>query len=526
LLALRENSNFKSKPCGISRYTLICDEWHDKHPTACMHLFGFRNYTEFKIYVHAFWPEVSVHDDSHINNNDQLSVYEKLVVVKYLFTTGCTHVELGYIYNKSPPSIGRIVEEYAPWWGKMGQNLSILSITEQYMLDSKTEAFQVNGFKNASFGVDGKDFPCHDLVSNSAFKLNQYSNKSGCSALRMLSWQLDTGLTVESTCLVGGRTTEDNLVQYWGSSDTNLIIKPVNKKTERLKSVVRPRNKVKKIYDKYFVSKRGLKYRNKLYYTPKIRNKLHSPEEPITSPENKCVFDPDEFLRNEMEKNYEPVNKLSKILESNLEVLQYYTPDADSYTKLEQVEVLLRLNELYKSGKLSYCALSHYCYFMENELLDEIKRIFHEGKKGEKKVLMTRLNKFPHSAVCVVDKGFKRCGKWYPNYNQQYYPSFLQGREQFTKTEIFTSKKVKTVRWKEEGVFANLVRERYCAGTIKYAKFPSIENCKNWALARHNLSNEFQPPIKQVPYKIRTSDQPKTAAMDATHHDDAISVNL
>ena len=139
---------------------------------------------------------------------------------------------------------------------------------------------------------------------------------------------------------------------------------------------------------------------------------------------------------------------------------------------------------------------------------------------------MTRLNKFPQSAVCVSDKGFKKCGKWYPNYNRHYYPSFLEGREQFTKNEIFTSKKVKTVRWKDEGVFANVVRERFCSGTIKYAKFPYIENCKNWAFARHNLSNEFQPPIKQVPYKIRIINVPENVPTDASHHDDNISVNL
>jgi hypothetical protein len=40
---------------GLSRTTLLSSKWHKKHPTAVNHLFGFKNWTELKLYVWALF---------------------------------------------------------------------------------------------------------------------------------------------------------------------------------------------------------------------------------------------------------------------------------------------------------------------------------------------------------------------------------------------------------------------------------------------------------------------------------------
>lgn len=62
------------------------------------------------------------------------------------------------------------------------------------------------------------------------------------------------------------------------------------------------------------------------------------------------------------------VNDLEDLHQKLDDLLHYYGPDGTIFSKKEQIEVLLRLNSLYKQEKLTYTALTHYVYYMEEDL--------------------------------------------------------------------------------------------------------------------------------------------------------------
>ena len=385
----------------------------------------------------------------------------------------------------------------------MGLNLSILTITADYLTKVQTSHFVDNGHRNCSFGCDGKDFITEDINTNSAFKRNMFSDKVKSSAFRTIGWNLQNGLSVEHTPLVGSRSTEGNIVRWWGSHNGVQEVKCKSKNDNLL-----PMQRGKKRKKEEEEVLHGIKIS-----TPKVKVEgkvdIKSVADISNARESSVKLGKyDTFIieeHNNLEKNLQHGNgPLNEAVRQNSEsFLHNYGPDSDCDSKKSQLEVLLRLNTLYEKGVLSYCALSHYVYFMKEELL-EMLRIINGESDIKSKVYFTKLKKFPLSTYGVTDRGFKQTSMYYPNGNRILYPTFISDaafHKQFSKRQLTSDKKLKTCRWKEEAVFSRVTNEKYISGIISFHKFRFIEHCYNWGMARCNLNNDFVAPIIDVPYK-------------------------
>lgn len=96
------------------------------------------------------------------------------------------------------------------------------------------------------------------------------------------------------------------------------------------------------------------------------------------------------------------------------------------------------LNDLYESKQLSHCSLSHYCYYMKQELLLMLDIM--DGKSPiEDKEYGSKLGKFPSKTYGLCDRGFRRTSMSYPNLNRILYPSFITEADvnkQFSKDHL------------------------------------------------------------------------------------------
>jgi hypothetical protein len=112
---------------GISRLSLTSDAWHKQHPWAAKHFFGFENWLEVQVQVHAafgVWPvprpksskrvEVAVSrkrkgiSPMHVQQprmfSHGLSEFEQILLVMMYFTTGCVSRLCTYDCNTNTPA--------------------------------------------------------------------------------------------------------------------------------------------------------------------------------------------------------------------------------------------------------------------------------------------------------------------------------------------------------------------------------------------------------------------------------------
>ena len=112
--------------------------------------------------------------------------------------------------------VGRYHAEWMPKWGQAGEFLSLLDIDADFLAATMPEAFKNDNLEKVAALVDGKDFLCDTVRSNTMTTRSQYSNKMKASAFRCLSWMTAAGLSFEHTDLFNGRCSENRLVELWG----------------------------------------------------------------------------------------------------------------------------------------------------------------------------------------------------------------------------------------------------------------------------------------------------------------------
>ena len=66
---------------GLSRATLTSNEWHEAHPTAASHLFGFDTWGETKTYIWCLFLLDPPRALSSLVNTD-MSAFEKCLITK------------------------------------------------------------------------------------------------------------------------------------------------------------------------------------------------------------------------------------------------------------------------------------------------------------------------------------------------------------------------------------------------------------------------------------------------------------
>ena len=68
---------------GLSRASLLCDEWHEANPGAAKHLFGFRTWYETRAYIWALFDKKGPgRSKKKRRRTETISDFEKILITK------------------------------------------------------------------------------------------------------------------------------------------------------------------------------------------------------------------------------------------------------------------------------------------------------------------------------------------------------------------------------------------------------------------------------------------------------------
>ena len=211
---------------GLGRITIFNDEWHEQHKDAAHLLWGFRSYGETKQYVSDLFVDVvpvpvgakvprSGNSPAKLELT-QLSPFEKCLLARLFFRRELPQGFIALIFGKHRTHVGRILREWAPRWGKAGEQLSIIDVTEEYLDAEEPDRSQRVGVKKV-VNVDGTDIKVDEKRSDLTANRATFGAKNDNHSARGLTWSTAGGLTFEHTPLFGARASEKSLYQLWGS---------------------------------------------------------------------------------------------------------------------------------------------------------------------------------------------------------------------------------------------------------------------------------------------------------------------
>ena len=200
---------------GISRINLTSDAWHAANPQAASHLFGFGSWQETKVYVRCFWPNLKLPDTSTLTDDVDILPVEKCLITKMRFQKRFQEETLARMFGRERTTINGYIQIWAPKWGKVGLDLSILDINEAYLTAEMPQAFKDQKMDRVGALVDGKDFGTDTTRGHTAMTRAMRSDKISHSGARCNTWGTAAGLTFEHTALFMARATEGRLVALW-----------------------------------------------------------------------------------------------------------------------------------------------------------------------------------------------------------------------------------------------------------------------------------------------------------------------
>lgn len=486
---------------GFNRLSVFSDAYHAKFSNMALHLFGFQTYEEYKTYCMNFWigEDGNGDDDSPINTSPPdpngtgltgLSTFHRLSIVKIILTRNLSFSLIASSFDIQLCQVTGLMKMYMPWWGEIGRSVHILSITDKYLEKSKCDAFIKANLANCDIGTDGKDIYTQ-RVGNAIAASALFSPKLHSEAVRILSFNSQAGLVMEATTPVGAKASEMHIMDHWGScrGNTQLI------NNSELEDKTTALNKLMVDRDLFKLD------------TPKPSRGALAGTEIV---QGGAVDFVDKYLAqcmmpkptaNVTAEERERRISIEKIRRHNMNILIHRGPDGDCKSKRKQIKVLLRLYNAYKERRLRFCLLSHYVFYMKEDLdlmLDCIDNIQYRSislATSIQEKYKTRLYKFPTASSLIGDKGFAKCSSHLPNGNRVIHPHCLSKGTQFSRSELMHDKGVKEVRWKEESVFTRLTNETLLATIVPYHNMRYLEDAVSWALGRCNLCLPIYEPL-------------------------------
>lgn len=220
-----ELTEFIQRYGGLCRITIFDDDWHKQNTDAAHLLWGFRTYEETKQYVRDLFVDVKVvqprakmtsTDSPSKFELDSLSPFEKCLLTRLFFRRELPEGFIGLIFGRHRTRIGRILREWAPRWGKAGEQLSVLDISEEYLDAEEPDRSYKVGVRKV-VNVDGTDIKIDEKRSDLTANRSTYGAKNANHSACGITWSTAGGLSFEHTPLFGARASEKALFQFWGS---------------------------------------------------------------------------------------------------------------------------------------------------------------------------------------------------------------------------------------------------------------------------------------------------------------------
>ena len=169
-------------------------------------------------------------------------------------------------------------------------------------------------------------------------------------------------------------------------------------------------------------------------------------------------------------------------------------PDETVEKKIEQMEVFERLHLRFEAGAMSKCLLS---YYLKETF--EWRRQLKEMLTNKDAIFLNknwqmRLSKIPVGWTILADRGFAYDASKYPNFNIIVTPTFVEGRDQFTRGELQRDITKCTLRYISETTFSRVTDEWTLLDVVDYSYFPIVQDICDWAVGAANLCQPFYKP--------------------------------
>ncbi len=141
------------------RYRYTNDQWHEQNTWFAKFWLGFESWHEFKTFHGCIWPEVDMNvNQMYVEGDDNISEFEKSIIAKMRMRKKGVELEvLSTLWDRHISSISRYCSQWIYKWGFVGQDLSILDLTEELIDEMLPEEFKTNEYKDVVALVDGKE---------------------------------------------------------------------------------------------------------------------------------------------------------------------------------------------------------------------------------------------------------------------------------------------------------------------------------------------------------------------------------
>ena len=138
--------------------------------------------------------------------------------VSYVFHLRDKQNFLALIIDRHRTTIGKIIKEWewAPKWGEVGEDLSLLDITEDYLSREEPDKIAELLLERIVFN-DGKDWRIGSKKNDNVAAKLMYSSKNDCGSSRGESWSTAAGLGFEHSMVVAANLSENSLQCIMGS---------------------------------------------------------------------------------------------------------------------------------------------------------------------------------------------------------------------------------------------------------------------------------------------------------------------
>ncbi|EJK54476.1 hypothetical protein THAOC_25893, partial [Thalassiosira oceanica] len=510
---------------GLSRVNLFDAEWHKKYPNAAKLLFGFNSFDETLTMVECLFPDVDVTQlpmltppkksrkvsgDAPELKMSQLTPLERCLLCRLFFRRDLTQEFIGLIFNRHRTYIGKILRDWAPRWGKAGEQLSILDITREFLLDEEPDRSKQVGVEKA-VAVDGADTSCEKMRKDTKANALLYGSKNKGEGARVLTWSCQTKARVEpakrnapvgewKNAVLGMEqekivcklvTAYDNLFDY---SDLQELVDP----EEVLDSDPGPVDE-----GVYFTASE--KSVGKMPGVPAAQkpSKLNvEREEDIPRCQDIDEWFDERIALNKLKKEKRDDVKSAPILESdtldaiNKKALESGV-NSSGLEKAAQLEVHQRLHLAYQAEKLKKTSLAYFLLFTAKDRLRLLKWLGSSlapaslpmPSERDLPVLPLGLAKIPPEFCVLGDKGFHKTTRLNPNLNLSKTPWKL------------SDEKVKDFRRDTRAVAENNY-ERFrndviLKNKVPYWKIAMLPYAMEWGHANMNLQDPIRRPGKQ-----------------------------
>ena len=549
---------------GLSRLTIFWDEWHDEHDEAAHVLFGYRNWKETKQYLRDYFPDELGPDsawpspivanliDSDLKNVP-LTQVEKCLLCRMFFHLRDRQKFLALIIDRHRTTVGNVIKEWAPLWGEVGEDLSILDVTEDYLIKEEPDKIAELFLEKIVFN-DGKDWRIGSKHNDNVATKLMYSAKNDCDSARGESWTSAAGLGFEHTRVYGANLSENALQRLHGSmgrekadveSWEDVAKKPKHNPTptelcwtalddmltasdikrvhgvdciEEMLDNICAFDGVGADHDDVVGTATATGLERLGLNDEEVEEDSNAEE---SSDANSPVFGGMNAIRewahkykmlNETEaaNNSEEGNtkKMAPLLSpERLEELSRKAlltgPNSSGWRKLRQLERHERLHRSYEDGKIHKCLLSFFLLVTTNDrhkllawmgssMVPDIEKPTRE----ELPEIYLRLAKIPPSFCVGTDKGFKGTDRDYPWFNRVFSPTKLSELKGYRKTgyHIRRDRPLCSARFSSETFFFRVDDDDIMKDTIPYWHIPIFPYAHALAHGEANLCMPFRTP--------------------------------